>query len=217
MTATLYFHPLSSYCWKVLVALYEAAVPFRAQLVDLGNASERDALCKLWPPGRFPVWHDGERAIAESSIIIEHLAQHHAGARSLVPVDPAALRVRARDRLFDLDIHNPMQKIVGDRMRPAGQHDPFGVASARRQIRTGYGIVEDLLANEKQIAWACGEAYTLADCAASPALWYADRVEPIGDALPRTRAYLARLCARPSFARVLAEAEPYLAMFPANP
>ena len=112
MTLTLYYHPLSSFCWKVLVALYDAELPFRAQLVDLGNASERDALCKLWPPGRFPVLLDDEVVVPESSIIIEHLAQRHAAARSLVPVDPeAALRVRARDRLFDLDLHVPRQKI----------------------------------------------------------------------------------------------------------
>jgi glutathione S-transferase len=213
MTLTLYYHPLSSFCWKVLVALYDAELPFRAQLVDLGNASERDALCKLWPPGRFPVLHDDEVVVPESSIIIEHFAQRHAAARSLVPVDPeAALCVRARDRLFDLDLHVPMQKIVGDRFRPADQRDPLGVASARRQLRTGYTIVEDLLAGH---TWACGETFTLADCAAAPALWYGDRVEPIGEALVRTRAYLARLRARPSFARVLAEAEPYRSMFPA--
>jgi len=212
MTLTLYYHPLSSYCWKALVALYEAAVPFRAQLVDLGNTREREALCKLWPPGRFPVLHDGDLVVPESSILIEHLAQRHAAARSLVPVDPdAALRVRARDRLFDLDIHVPMQKIVGDRIRPVDQRDPFGVAAARRQLRTGYAVVEEILASN---AWACGDTFTLADCAAAPALWYGDRVEPLGDMFPRTRAYLARLRARPSFARVLAEAEPYLSMFP---
>jgi glutathione S-transferase len=208
LALTLYYHPLSSYCHKVLIALYETATPFTAKLVDLGDANERAALCALWPPGRFPVLHDdtADRAIAESSIIIEYIAP------ALIPTDrDAALLVRARDRLFDLDIHVPMQKIVGDRLRPSDARDAFGVAAARRQLRTGYGVVEQALARGP---WACGEIFTLADCAAAPALAFADMVEPFGDALPRTTAYLARLRARPSYARVVLEAAPYLAMFP---
>jgi glutathione S-transferase len=194
----LYYHPLSSFCWKALIALYDADVPFTPVFVDLGDPAERAALVAMWPMGRFPVLRAGDRVFPETSILIEHAAPQ------LVP----SLEVRARDRFFDLDLHLPMQKIVGDRLRPEGQRDPFGVEEARARIRKAYAIVDTL-----PEPWACGDAFTLADCAAAPALFYADKVEPITQ--PRVRAYLGRLRERPSFARVLREAEPYFAMFPA--
>ena len=214
MSLTLYSHPLSSFCQKVLVALYELETPFTAVTVDLSNPAARAELAKLWPPARFPVLHDAanDRAVAESTIIIEYLVQRSLGPAELLPSDAdAALMVRSRDRLFDIDIHVPMQKIVNDIRRPEAQRDPLGVAAARAQIRTGYRMVE---AHVAQGPWACGEAFTLADCAAAPALAYADACEPIGGDLPRTAAYLARLAARPSFARVLREAAPFLKYFP---
>src|SRR5262245_18022038 len=101
-----------------------------------------------------------------------------------------------------------MQKVVGDRLRPAGQKDPLGVEQARGSIRTAYGVLEQELAHR---GWAAGDAFSLADCAAAPALFYADKVEPLG---ANTRAYLERLKQRPCFARVLQEAEPYFKYFP---
>jgi len=214
MTIKLYYHPLSSYCWKALIALYENATPFDPVLVDLGEETSRAAFYKLWPIGKFPVIEDKARnwMVPESSIVIEYLAQHYPGPVALVPADPdAARQVRMRDRFFDLHIHNHMQKITGDRLRPAGAKDPFGVEQARAQMRTALGLVESDVGE----GWLMGEAFTMADCAAAPALFYADKVAPLAEEFPKTAAYLARLKIRPSFARVLEEAGPYFHLFPA--
>jgi len=210
----LHYHPLSSFCQKALIALYEHGVSFQPKLVDLRNPEERAALCALWPIGKFPVLEDRGRGavVAESSIVIEYLDQHYRGAAPLIPAEPAqALRVRHFDRVFDLYVHLPMQKIVGDRLRPEGARDPHGVDEARRTLDTAYGLIDRELARH---AWVLGEHYSLADCSASPALGYADMAHPIGKDYPHTRRYLERLRQRPSYARALREAEPYLHMVP---
>ena len=214
MPLKLYYHPLSSFCWKVLIALYENGTPFEPVLVNLGDAAEREAFLKLWPIGRFPVIQDTTRdwMVPESSIIIEYLAQHYPGRAKLVPDDAdRARQVRMRDRFFDLNLQVPMQKVVGDRLRPAGGKDPLGVEQARAQVRTAYAMIEGGMASKR---WAMGDDFTMADCAAAPALSYGDKVMPLGSEFPNTAAYLKRLTERPSFARVLKEAEPYQAMFP---
>jgi glutathione S-transferase len=215
MTLQLHAHPLSSYCHKVLIALYENDTPFEFQMVDLGDPEGRARFAALWPMGKMPVLRDEVRGetVAESSIVIEYLDQHYPGAVRFLPADPElARRTRFWDRIFDNYVQGPMQRIVGDRIRPAGAgRDPFGVTQARAQLATSYGMIEREMAAQ---TWAAGEAFTLADCAAAPALFYADKVAPFGADLPHTQAYLQRLMARPSFARVLAEAEPYFAMFP---
>jgi glutathione S-transferase len=214
MSLTLHFHPLSSFCWKVLIALYENDTPFTAHSVDLGNESERAALLKLWPIGKFPVLRDDaqDRTIPESSIIIEYLDNQYPGRTRFIPADAkAALQTRLRDRFYDLYVHLPMQKVVGDRLRPEGAKDPHGVEEARARIQSCYGMIERELATK---TWAMGEAFGIADCAAAPALFYASKVVPFGDGHKNVVAYLDRLQARPCFARVLREAEPYFAMFP---
>jgi glutathione S-transferase len=215
MTIKLYYHPLSSFCWKALIALYETGTPFEPVLVDLQNPSEREAFYKIWPMGKFPVIVDGARdgwLVPESSIIIEYLAQHYPGKSKLLPDDPdLARQVRMRDRFFDLHIHIHMQKIVGDRMRAEGQHDPHGVEYARGQMQTAYGLVDQDMASKQ---WATGTDFTMADCAAAPALFYGNMVNPFDSAHKNLAAYLEHLKQRPSFARVLKEAEPYFAMVP---
>lgn len=212
MSLKLYYHPLASYCWKVLIALYESDAPFEREFVDLSTPEQRAALAKLSPFVKFPTLVDGKNAIWESTTIIEYLAQHHAGKSQLVPVDPtAAFDVRRLDRFFDLYVHESMQKIVLDRIRAEGQRDPVGVEQARATLATAYDWLERELGER---AWAASETFSLADCAAAPALYYANRVAPLGTAHPRTAAYLARLHARPSFARTFEEAQPYLHHFP---
>ena len=214
MALTLYMHPLSSYCWKALIGLYENATPFTAQVVDLGNEASRAAFLRVWPIGKFPVLRDEARGrtIPESSIILEYLSQHHPGAVALVPADAeSALEARLWDRFYDQYVHEPMQRIVGDRLRPPEKGDPLGVEQARERLRTAYGMIEQEMARR---TWAAGEAFTLADCAAAPALHYANRVVPLGDAYETVGAYLRRLEERPSFARVLREAQPYAHLFP---
>ena len=211
---TLYLHPLSSYCWKTLIAFHENGTPFQPLIVDLGNEAERAALAKLWPFAKFPVLRDEARGrtIPESSIIIEYLDRHYPGATPLLPADAEQAReTRLRDRFYDLHVHGHMQKIVGDRLRQEGQHDPVGVEQARAQLRIAYGMIEQDMASR---TWAMGEAFSMADCAAAPALYYANRVQPLGQSYPNASAYLHRLSQRPSFARVLREAQPYFSMFP---
>ena len=214
MSLTLHMHPLSSYCWKVLIALYENDTPFEARLVDLGDPQVVAAFRALWPTTKMPLLVDdgAGRTVPETSIIIEYLDTAYRGPVRFVPEDPdAALRVRLLDRLFDLYVHHPMQTIVGDRIRPAGAQDPYGVAHARSQLAMAYDLLETELAGR---IWAAGEAFSLADCAAAPALFYGDKVAPLTQAHPTVSAYLDRLLARPSVVRVLREAKPYFAMFP---
>jgi glutathione S-transferase len=214
MSLTLHYHPLSSFCWKALIALEEDGTPFTPNLVNLGDPAQRAALLALWPIGRFPVLSDAARGetVPESSVIIEYLDRHYPGATRLIPEGPELARqTRLRDRTIDLYVHLPMQKVVGNRLRPADQRDPFGVAEARAQLRTSYALLEREIADG---GWMMGERFTLADCAAAPALFYGNLNEPFGDGHPRLAAYLERLKVRPSFARVLKAAEPYFGMLP---
>jgi glutathione S-transferase len=215
MSLTLHMHPLASFCWKVLIALYENDTPFEAHLVDLGDPEAAAAFKALWPTAKMPLLVDAarDRIVPETSIIIEYLDTAYPGPVRFIPEDPDdALRVRVLDRLFDLYVQEPMQKIVGDRIRPAGAQDPHGAAQARSQLAMAYDLLEAELAGR---TWAAGESFSLADCAAAPALFYADKVAPL-TGHPTVRAYLDRLLARPSFRRVLQEAEPYFAMFPSG-
>jgi glutathione S-transferase len=214
MSLTLYYHPLASYCWKTLIALYETEAPFDARLVDLSDPRQRAELERLWPLMKFPVLVEetSGQVFPESSIIIEYLALHHPGPSALLPAPPAAaLEARFLDRFFDLQVHEPMQKHVGDKLRPADARDPYGVEQAHGTIEKAYDVLESRLAGR---TWAAGDSFTLADCAAAPALYYADRVHPITPARVTLSAYLNRLHARASFARVFREAEPYLHLFP---
>jgi glutathione S-transferase len=212
MTLILYAHPLSSYCWKALIALYEKEAPFELRLVDFGSEASVAEFRAVWPLMKMPVLVDGDQSIVESTTVIEHLDLHCPGGTRLVPADPdAAIEVRTLDRIFDNYVMTPMQKIVGDRIRPAEARDPHGVAEARRLLDSSYAWLDQALAGR---TFAAGDDFSLADCAAASSLHYADRVHPFRERHPALAAYLPRLEARPAFARVLAEAEPYAHMFP---
>jgi len=213
MTMTLYAHPFASYCQKALIALYEKQLPFEYRMVGQpGEDAAMAELRQLWPFGKFPVLVDDGRPLIEASIIIEHLDLQHPGPARLIPeAGDAALEVRFWDRYFDNYVHAPMQAIVGDALRPEGQRDPLGVQQSRATLDTAYAWLEQRLAGRE---WVCGDRYSLADCAAAPALFYADWVHPIPDGSRGVRAYRARLNARPSFARAIDEARPYRSFFP---
>ena len=213
MSLTLHLHPLSSFCQKALIAFYENDTPFTPHVVDLGDAGAAARFKALWPIGKFPVLRDDARGrtVPESTIIIEYLQQFYPGRTRFIPSDPdLAWQVRLRDRFYDNYVHLPMQKIVGDKLRPAGASDPHGVAQARAQLETSYGMLE---AEMRDRTWAAGEAFTLADCAAAPALYFANLVQPFA-AHKSIAAYFERLLARPSFARAVREADPYRHLFP---
>lgn len=212
MSLTLYAHPFSSYCQKVLIALYENDLPFELRLLTRDDAVTASEFEALWPLKRMPVLVDDGRTVVEATIIIEHLDLHHPRSVRLVPADPkAALDVRLMDRFFDNYIMTPMQRIVSDRLRAAEDRDPRGVADARALLDTAYRWLDQALTDR---VWAASGAFSLADCAAAPALFYADWVHPIDEAHWRVRAYRARLLARPSFARAVDEARPYRPLFP---
>ncbi len=214
MTLVLYRHPLSSFCHKVLIALYENATPFEARFVDLFDEVSAAPLKKLWPVGKMPVLYDAakDRTVAESSCIIEYLDHHYPGPVKFVPDDrDRADEVQFRDRFFDLYVHMPMQKIVTDRLRPAGKGDPSGVEGAQGQLATALDMLERDMTERM---WAAGDAFTMADCAAAPPLFYANMIQPFGATHPNVAAYLGRLMQRPSFARCLAEAAPYFDAIP---
>lgn len=212
MGLTLHAHPLSSYCWKVLTALYEKNASFDFALVDFGDEAVVAEFRRIWPVARMPVLLDGERTIVESSIIIEYVDLRDPGPIRLIPQDPsAAVEARMLDRIFDNYVMAPMQKIVLNRLRPVEVRDAAGGDDARNLLDTAYTWLERHLDGR---GWAAGEEFGLADCAAAPSLYYADKVRPLGDRYPVLSRYLERLQGRPSFARVLAEAKPYAHMFP---
>jgi glutathione S-transferase len=212
MLLRLYYHPFSSYCWKVLIPLYEAGTPFRARTLEDPQAAAE--LKARWPVARFPVLVEEPSGLTlpEASIIVEYLDSHHPGPQPLFPADAdLRLEVRLIDRFFDNYVHGSLQKIVSDRLRPAERRDAQDVADAHAMLDTCYGWLDVRMADR---AWAAGDGFTLADCAAAPALFYADWVHPIGDAFPNVAAYRARLLARPSVKRVVDEARPYRPLFP---
>jgi glutathione S-transferase len=211
MSLTLYAHPFSSYCQKVTIALYENATPFGLRMVNFGDPESMREFAAVWPMKRMPVLVDDGSPVMESSVIIEHLAVHHAGPVRLLPADPkAALDVRFMDRFFDNYVMTPMGRIVFDRMRAADAHDPQGVSDARALLDTAYGWLETRMAGRE---WAAGD-FSLADCAAAPSLFYADWVHPIGEAFPNVRAFRKRLLARPSVKRAVEEGRQYRGFFP---
>ena len=212
MSLTLYAHPFSSYCQKVLIALYENAIPFTLRLLAPDDAQVTAEHAALWPLRRMPVLVDAGRTLVESSIIIEHLGLAHPGPVPLLPADPhAALEVRLMDRCFDHYVMTPVQRIVFDALRPPARRDAQGVSEARAALDVAYAWLDGVMAGRE---WAAHAAFSLADCAAAPALFYADWVHPIGDDRPHLRAYRRRLLARPSFARAVDEARPYRQFFP---
>jgi len=212
MALTLYLHPLSSYCHKALIALYENAIAFTPEVVNLGDPVSRDNFRKVWPMAKFPVLRDDSRnqVIPESTSIIEYLERHYPGPVTLVPEDDAELaaQVRATDRFYDLHVHNNMQQIVGDKLRPADGHDPIGLKEAKDRLAIALGIAEEQMATRR---WACGDVFSMADCAAGPPLFFINKMMPLSKHLKN---YLERLTQRPSYARALREAEPFMQYFP---
>ncbi len=214
MALHLYFHPLSSFSQKVMIALYENDTPFTQHILDLGDEATNKKFLEMWPPRKFPVLRDEarNRMVPESSIIIEYVQQHYPGMARLIPDDgDIARQVRFRDRFYDLYVNVPMQKIVTDRLRPAGKNDAFGVDEARTLLRRAIGMIDREMGLK---TWSMGDGFTMADCAAAPALFYADKVMPLAEKHPNAAGYLKRLMQRPSYARALAEAEPHFKLFP---
>jgi glutathione S-transferase len=212
MTLQLYAHPFSSYCQKVLIALYENDTPFLFRMLAPGEDATLAEFVQRWPLQRMPVLVDRERTVFESSVVIEYLGLYHPGPVRLIPQDPdAALEVRKMDRVFDNYIMTPMQKYVFDHLRPKDARNPKDIEEACGMLDRAYAWLDTLMAER---LWAAGDAFSLADCGAAPSLFYADWVHPIREELANLRNYRKRLLARPSFARAVDEARPYRPLFP---
>ena len=212
MTLVLYQHPFASYCQKALLALYELDLPFESRLVE--GEEGREELARLWPMAGIPVLRDedADLTLPESTTIIEYL-DGLAARPTLIPADAGeALQARLWDRFGDHHLATPMQKIVGDSLRPEGREDPEGVAEARRLLDTAYGVLDARLADRP---WAGGTAFTVADCATFPALFYLRAIHRWdADAHANITRYYGELLARPSIARVVEEARPFRDVFP---
>jgi glutathione S-transferase len=212
MQPLLYAHPFSSYCQKVLIALYENRTPFTYRKLVPEDPSAASELAQLWPLKKFPVLVDDKDVIVESSVIIEFLDMRHPGHERLIPGDSrGALEVRMLDRFFDNYVMTPMQGIVADYIRAKSDRDPFGVEASKSMLESAYSWLNGTM---EQRTWAAGTQFTMADCAAAPALFYSDWVHEIGEGFPNVRGYRKRLLDRPSVARAIDEARPYRQFFP---
>ena len=212
MGPVLYAHPFSSYCQKVLTALYENGTDFEYRLLDHNDPATLADFEARWPVKRFPILVDGDRKIVEATVIIEYLGLHHPGAVNLIPDEPdSAIEVRMLDRFFDNYVSTPQQKIVFNAIRDEKDRDSYGVAEAREMLERAYAWLDRHMDGR---LWAAGDAFTLADCAAGPFLFYADWTHAIDPAFARVHAYRKRLLARPAFARAVEEGRPYRKYFP---
>jgi glutathione S-transferase len=212
MTLTLHEHPFASYCWKALVALYEREVPFERHQID--DEADRAALAELWPMASMPVLVDDDAGVTvpESTVVVEYL-DRFGDAAPMIPAAPeAALQARLWDRVIDGHVQTPMQKIVGDNLRPDGAADPYGVEEARETLDRIYPVLDRQLRGQ---AWLAGAYFSLADCAAAPALFYGRAVRRWDEgALSDLTRYYEALTARPSVRRVIDEARPFRPLFP---
>lgn len=216
MSLRFHFHPLSSYCHKALIALYENATAFEPVVLDLMDPQVTAAFRKISPFGKMPALEDMQRGhiVNEATIVIEYLDEHYRGRIRFIPADAdQAWQTRMWDRFFDIYLHDHMQRVVADSFRADGSHDPFGVEGYKKRIFETYDLVERHMKGREWI----GADFSLADCAAAPALFYSNTIYPLGGGYPNARAYLGRLMERPSYARVLEEAEPFFNFFPLEP
>lgn len=211
MSLQLFAHPFSSYCQKVLIALWANDTEFQYRMLDEEHPGNMEELERHWPFRLFPLLLDDGRAVIETSCIIEHLQAHHPGPNCWIPDGEQGRRVRFLDRFFDLYVMNNMSCPVFNALRPEDQRDPYGVEQAMKRLGTAYDWLE---ANLGDGPWAVGEQFSMADCAAAPSLFYADWVQEIGPSRPRLADYRARLLAQPAVARAVDEARPYRSFFP---
>lgn len=213
MSLQLLSHPLSSYCHKVLIALYEMGLPFEAKMVNFGDQAERTAFTKLWPTSKIPLLVDNGKPVPETSVMIEYLQQRHAPEAQLLPRDATTcLEARLWDRLFDNYVMTPVQSIVGQQLREEAARDPVATSSSKTNLAMAYGMIEQHFADGRE--WAAGNNFSIAECAAAPSLFYASTLVPFGDDQKHLDAYFERLVARASVKRVLDEAKPWFQYYP---
>jgi glutathione S-transferase len=208
----IYGHPFAAFYWKALIALIERNVPFEFLMVDPDHRENAEAVSRLAPTGQFPVLVDGDRVVIESAAIIEYLDLHHGDAPPMVPADPrAAIEARQMDSVFDDYLMAPLTRMVLNALRDEDKRDPYVGAEAKAMLEKSYAWLNRWMTGRE---WAANKAFSIADCAAAPALFYAHWGHPIPESHKALRDYRGRLLARPSIARVVDEARPWRENFP---
>ncbi len=205
----LYYHPISTYAQKALIAFYEKSVAFTPELVNLMDEAARGAYRKIYPLGKVPllVLDDGQW-VPESSIIVEYLDTHFSDGPKLIPDEPELSRqVRFKDRMYDLYLNESVAALIFESWKPESERNQELIERSQFRIGVMYDFME---INLDEHTWTNGEIFTLGDCAAAPPLFYAGEMAPF-DERPNIVAYWQRLQERPSIRRVLDEAAPYLA------
>ena len=214
MALKLYSHPLASFCWKSLIALYENGTPFDMVMVDLGDPGAKAKFQAMWPTAKIPLLEDAGRVVPETTIMIEYLDRRHPGDVVLLPPDPEEeLEARLWDRVFDLYVMDPMQRFIGQQLRPEAERDARTVTEALEALASAYDLIEKKF---EARTWAAGNSFSIADCAAAPSLFYAAIAAPFPSSHANLAGYFERLMARPSVRRVIREAQPYFKYFPLN-
>lgn len=212
MPLVLHYHPLSSHCWKLLIALAENGTPFEPRVVNLGDPADRAAFAALWPTAKIPLLVDGDQVVPETTIQMEHLDHHHPGATRLLPADfDAQLQVRLWDRLFDQYVMDPMQRYIAQLLRAPEARDAHAMAAHEDALGQAYDLIE---ARRGAHTWAAGETFTMADCSAAPALFYATVIRPLSPEHSQLAAYHERLLARPSVWAAIQQAQPWFQYYP---
>jgi glutathione S-transferase len=165
---------------------------------------------KVYPIGKIPsLVRDDGWFIPESTIIIEYLEGDFPQGQQLIPDGrDEARQVRFMDRMLDHYVNDAFTRIFFDARKPEAERDPKAVAAAKATLDTMYGYLDRHLAER---TWLVGERFSMGECAGAPPLGYLRMTYPF-DRYPHVAAWWKRLEARPSVARVLEEATPYLKM-----
>lgn len=204
----LYYHPISTYSQKVLIALYEKGLEFEAETVQLMDPEDRASYLEVYPMGKIPCLIDDGNMIPESSIIIEYIDDM--ADPKLIKGDAAQTRkIRFKDRMFDLYLNNNVATLLFQSLKTQADQDQELIEKARFQINTMYMFMEHEFGNQD---YANGNEFLMGDCAAAPALNYAQKTAPF-DEHKNICAYWDRLTARPSVQRMQQEAAPAIAAF----
>lgn len=204
----LYYMPLSTYSQKTLLGLHEKELQFERVIVNLEDDVQAGEYRALHPLGTVPLMiaNDG-RKIPESTSILEYVDHRYGAGSRLLPRDPElAQQTRFGDRMFDLYLNDSVVAILTEQRKPEAQRDAPLVARMRQRIDAIYRYMEELLARRD---WINGERFSLADCAAAPALLYAQHVAPF-DNRCYISAYWKRIQARPAHRQLMEEVRPWL-------
>ena len=211
----LYGHPFSSYTWKALIPLYANDTQFEFRQFF----EHMDFVAKAHPAGKFPILEDGQTVVIEATSIVEYLALNHPGPAPLIPTDPGEAQVaRMLDRVFDNYVMANMQRVVAayfvDKDQPGAKGmreapDAAEVEAGKAGVRRAYAWLEQWLGANR-----LPPHVSLVTCAAAPALFYADWIEPIPGDCPRLAALRAELLALPAVSRCVEDARPYRDHFP---